>query len=416
MNLIILFLMFFNQNQDTLRLNNCYERAYESYPNSYAKNYYQSSTNLKLKNLDVNYLPQISFKGQASYQSDVPKLNLSIPNFQFPATNKDQYKIFLDLKQTLYDGGSTGSLKDVEEKQLSTDNQKLEVELYSLKQRVNDLYFSVLLVQEKKNVYELLYNDINSRIKEMESRVENGTVPKSNLYILQAQLLQTAEDIENSETDRIAALNMLGQLIGTDVNKDTYIVLPEPIITNLDITTGNRPEYKLFDYQKTQLDAYKNTVTTQSIPKINLFGQAGYGRPGLNFLDNTFQPYYTVGINFQWNPINWNSNNNQIQIYDINKKIIDKQKETFDKNLFVSLEKYKSDILKYDKLLKQDEEIITLREKIVASTHSQLLNGTITSTVYLTELNNQNQVILTYNSHKIQLVQAKINFLTTKGN
>ena len=95
--------------------------------------------------------------------------------------------------------------------------------------------------------------------------------------------------------------------------------------------------------------------------------------------------------------------------------MIDKQKETFDKNLKVSLEKYKSEIQKYESLIKKDEELITLRDKIVESTASQLLNGTITSTVYLTELNNKNQVLLTYKTHIVQLIQSKINFLTTKG-
>ena len=178
MNLIILFLMFFTPNQDTLKLNNCYEKAYDSYPNAYAKNYYRSNTNLKLKNLDVNYYPQISFKGQATYQSDVPVINISIPQFKPPELSKDRYQIFMDLKQLIYDGGTTSSLKDVEEKQLSTDNQKIEVELYALRQRVNDLYFSALLIQEKKNVTQNLYDDIKSRITEMESRVENGTIQK----------------------------------------------------------------------------------------------------------------------------------------------------------------------------------------------------------------------------------------------
>jgi outer membrane protein TolC len=232
---------------------------------------------------------------------------------------------------------------------------------------------------------------------------------------LQAQLLQTSQDLDNIETDRIATIKMLAQLIGTDLNSDTYLSLPNPVLNNLEVAAGDRPEYKLFEVQKTQLEAYKNTISSQSIPKVNLFGEAGYGRPGLNFLDNTFQPYYTVGINFQWNPINWNSNNNQMQMYEINEKIIDKQRETFDKNLYISLEKYKSDILKYEKLLQRDEDIIALRDKIVNSTQSQLQNGTITSTTFLTELNNKNQAMLLYKTHQIQLVQAKINFLTTKG-
>lgn len=415
MKLIILFLMLFNQKQDTLKLNDCYDRVYEKYPNAYQKTLYESTSGLKLKNLNVNYLPQISFKGQATYQSDVPEINISLPNFKMTEMSKDRYQLLLDVKQLIYDGGTTSTLKDVEEKQLYSDKQKIEVELYSLRQRVNDLYFSVLLLQEKKNINLVFYNDVQSKIKEMTSKVENGVLQKSNLYILQAQLLQIEQELENIETDKTASVKMLGELMEKELDKNVVLKLPSPRTDNYEIVPGDRPEYKLFEYQRNQFNAMQNTVSTRVLPKLNIFGQAGYGRPGLNYLDNTFQPFYTVGLSVSWNPINWNSNKNEIQIYEVNKKIIDRQKETFDKNLKVSLDKYKSDILKFESLLKKDEELISLREKIIESTSSQLSNGTITSTVYLTELNNKNQVLLTYKTHLIQLIQAKINFLTTKG-
>lgn len=415
MNLIILFLMLFSQKQDTLTLNECYYRVYEKYPNAYQKTLYESTSGLKLKNLDINYLPQITFKGQATYQSDVPEISIPIPTIKMPEQNKDRYQVLLDIKQLIYDGGTTSSLKNVEEKQLIADKQKIEVELYSLRQKVNDLYFTVLLLQERKNINRVYYNDIQSKIKEITSKVENGVIPKSNLYILQAQLLQIEQEIENIETDKNASLKMLSELMEKDIDKDITLNLPNPRIDNFEITPGDRPEYKLFEYQKMQLDALKSTINSKIMPKLNIFGQAGYGRPGLNILDNSFQPFYTVGINVSWNPINWNSNNNEMQIYEVNKKMIDKQKETFDKNLKMSLDKYKSEIDKYENLIKKDLDLMELRYKIVESTASQLLNGTITSTVYLTELNNKNQVQLTYKTHLVQLVQAEINFLTTKG-
>lgn len=416
MNLIILFLMLFNQKQDTLKLNECYDRVYEKYPNAYQKVIYENTSGLRLKNLDVNFLPQISFKGQATYQSEVTKLTLPIPNIKVPEMNKDRYQLTLDVKQLIWDGGTTSTMKDVEDRQLSSDKQKVEVELYGLRQKVNDLYFTVLLLQEKKNINVVYYNDVKSKITEINSKIENGVLPKNNLYILQAQLLQIEQEIESIEADKAASLKMLSELMEKEIDNDVVLGLPNPKADNFDITPGDRPEYKLFEYQKIQFNALQNSVDTRIMPKLSAFGQAGYGRPGLNMLDNTFQPYYTVGLSVSWNPINWNTNKNEIQIYEANKKLIDRQKETFDKNLKVSLEKYKSDIQKFESLMKKDEELVALREKIVETTSSQLSNGTITSTVYLTELNNKNQVILMYKTHLVQLIQAKINFLTTKGN
>jgi len=415
MKLIILFFMLFNQKQDTLKLNDCYERVYEKYPNAYQKVIYENASGLKLKNLDVNYLPQISFKGQATYQSEVTKLTIPIPTIKTPEMSKDRYQLTLDVKQLLWDGGTTVALKDVEEKQLSSDKQKIEVELYGLRQKVNDLYFAVLLLQEKKNINMVYYEDVKSKITEINSKIENGVLPKNNLYILQAQLLQIEQEIEGIDADRNASLKMLSELMEKDIEKNTVLNLPDPKGNNFEITPGDRPEYKMFELQKIQFDAMRSTVDSRIMPKLSAFGQAGYGRPGLNMLDNTFQPFYTVGLSVAWNPVNWNSNKNEIQIYEANKKLIERQKETFDKNLKVSLEKYKSDIDKYESLLKKDEELIGIRQKIVDIASSQLTNGTITSTTYLTELANKNQAALSYKTHLVQLIQAKINFLTTKG-
>jgi outer membrane protein TolC len=315
----------------------------------------------------------------------------------------------------LYDGGNTSSLKTTESKQADVDEQKVEVDLYTLKQKINDLYFSILLLQEKKKVNELLASDLKSRIAETESRIKNETVTVNNLYILQAQLLQTDQEIQNIENDKAGSLNMLSELIGAKISASTVLEKPEFQPFAYDNDFSSRPEYKLFEYQKEQLNTYTDVVNSRILPKVSAFGQGGYGRPGLNMLDNSFKPYYMVGLNLTWNPVNWNSDNNEKQIYQINRKIVDTQKETFDKNVKVSLEKYKSDIEKYEDLIKKDEQLISLRENIVAITYSQLQNGTITSTIYLTELNNKNQSQLMLETHKVQLLQAKINYLTTKG-
>ena len=413
--LLFLYISPVRSQETTFTLKDCYKTAYENYPNAKQKSYYKSINSLRLNNIGVNYLPQISFKGQVSYQSEVTQLEINNPMFQVPVLNKDQYKVSMDVRQLLFDGGNTSSLKITESKQVAVDEQKVEVDLFTLKQKINDLYFAVLLLQEKKKVNELLVSDLKSRIAETESRIKNETMTVNNLYILQAQMLQTEQEIQNIENDKLGSLKMLSELIGSKISEPSVLSKPELQQITYDNDFSSRPEYKLFDFQKDQLNSYTDVVNSRVIPKISAFGQAGFGRPGLNMLDNSFKPFYMVGLNFTWNPVNWNSDNNEKQIYQINQKIVDSQKETFDKNLKVVLEKYKSDIGKYEDLIKKDEELISLREKIVAVTYSQLQNGTITSTVYLTELNNKTQSQLMLETHKVQLLQAKINYLTTKG-
>ena len=139
---------------------------------------------MRLNNIGVNYLPQISFKGQVSYQSEVTQMEINNPMFQVPVLNKDQYKVSMDLRQLLFDGGNTSSLKITESKQVDVDEQKVEVDLFTLKQKINDLYFAVLLLQEKKKVNELLISDLKSRIAETESRIKNETMTVNNLSLI----------------------------------------------------------------------------------------------------------------------------------------------------------------------------------------------------------------------------------------
>jgi outer membrane protein TolC len=415
--ILLLFISgtYLNAQDNSISLKECYNLAYKNYPDARQIGLYESTNELRIKNLNVNYLPQITFKGQASYQSDVTKIVSSLPFVQPKEPPKDRYAVTMDVTQIIYDGGNTSSVKEVETAQMLIDQQKVEVNLYSLRSRINDLYFSAVLFQEKQKVLETLRDEIRSKIKEINSKVINEVMTVSNLYSLDAQLLQTEQDIASVKFDKTSSVKMLGELVGAGLSPETNFSLPELNDANFNENYSNRPEYKFFEFQKSQLIAFDDWTTSKIIPKISMFGQAGYGKPGLNYLDDSYKPFYMVGLNISWNPINWNTNSNEKQINSLRKNIIETQKETFDKNLKVSLEKYRSDISKFEDLILKDEEVIALREKIISSVYSQFLNGTVTSTIYVTELNNKTQSELLMQTHKIQLLQSKVNYLTAKG-
>ncbi|MCI0474142.1 MAG: TolC family protein [Ignavibacteria bacterium] len=417
---IIALLMFFagsyiSAQDNSVSLKECYNLAYKNYPEAKQTGLYSSSNELKMKNLNTNYYPQITFKGLASYQSDVPTIVSNVPFFQPPEPPKDHFQVTMDVSQLIYDGGNTSAFRDVETAQMLLDQQKVEVDLYSLRTKINDLYFSVILLQEKQKIYETLRDDILTKIKEVESKVKNEALTPSNLYSLQAQLIQTEQEISSVIFDKQAAVKMLGELIGSDISHESVFSLPETGNVVFDNKYSNRPEYRLFDLQKNQISALDEVTDSRIIPKISAFGTAGYGKPGLNILEDAYEPFYMVGLNLSWTPVNWGRNSNEKQINSIRKNIVETQRETFDKNLKVVLEKYKSDISKFDDLLVQDREVLSLREKIIASVYSQFLNGTVTSTVYITELNNKTQSELVLQTHIVQLLQSKINYLTAKG-
>ena len=376
----------------------------------------ESSSRLKVDNLGVNYLPKITLSGKASYQSDVPHLETSSPLFTFPQQSKDQYKLLLDVTQTVYDGGITGSLEDIQRNEALAEQQKVEVELYNLKQNINDLYFGVLTLQESQKQLEIQYETVKEQLDQVIVQIQNGAVAGSNRYILEAQLVSVEQQIMNIQSNIMASIKMLSQLMDEDLDTNTVFQIPRVSLPNTDIKPGDRPEYKLYNLEKNTLTSYQDKISTNMMPKINVFGQAGYGRPGLNFLDNDFKSFYMVGLNLSWSPVNWGTNGNEEQIYNINKKMIDTRKETLDKNIRMSLEKYKADISNMEGLIQKDNEIIALKDKVMLSISSQLQNGTITATDYLTELNSRTQAVINLKTHEVQLIQAKVNFLTAKGN
>ena len=238
MKLLLMFLILFSNESDTLKLDYCYEQVYEKYPLAGQKVLYESSAKLKLKNLDKNYLPQISISGQSSYQSEVPEIDIGSPLFTPPKINKDQYKIYLDVNQVIYDGGTTSSLKEIERRQLLASNQKIEVELYELRERINSLYFSVLLFQEKKEIINLKYKKVGEQLAEIESQIRNGVLPVSSRYTLEAELLKTEQELYEIESNRMASLSMLGELIERKLDENTILKLPSPVLPNLVTAPG----------------------------------------------------------------------------------------------------------------------------------------------------------------------------------
>lgn len=414
--LLLVTTLFTISSDDSLTLEYCYRQAELNHPNVKTIEYYEKNSNLKNKNLGINFLPKLTLNGQASYQSDVTELEVSTPFFTAPKMNKDMYKFTLDIRQLIYDGGFTSLREEVEFKQLDINRQKIYVELYTLKQKVNDIYFSILLLKEKYKINEVYKKDIENKILELESKIKNGAIAPGNIYPLQAQIATIEQEMNSIKDDIRGGFSMLAELLGVEISPESELAIPNPLNSKtINDEIISRPENKLFELQEIQFNVLSELSGTKLLPKISLYGQTGYGRPGLNMLKNEFEPFYMIGFNFQWNPIDWGEDKNEKQINEINKEIVRKEKETFNKNIRVTLNKLKSDIVKYEELLKKDEEIINIREKIIAVTESQLENGTITSTIYITETNNLNQAKLLQRTHYLQLIQSKINYLTTKG-
>ncbi len=413
-NLIIILFLFFGsflQAQQNITLNECYDLAEKNYPLAKQTNLLQQKSALEIDALNKVKLPKIDINAQATYQSAVTQLPISLPNVTITPLNKDQYRATLDVNQLIYNGGMIEANSKLKEVQAQTVQQQVAVNLYQLKSRINYSYMMILLWQEQNRLLLSKKNSILEKISEVKSGVRNGAILPASEQVLEAELLKLEQALTENSFQRIKELQNLASLTSTSFAENT--ILEQPIL-NLE-TNGTRPEIQFFELQQTQIEASKDVISKSNLPKLNAFGQAGYGNPGLNMLNNSFESFYIVGLKLNWNVFDWNKSKTEKEALDVAKEIISTEKETFETNNQMQLNELKSEILKMETIIKTDVQIIQLREKVLQSYDSQLRNGVITSSDYVTELNNLFDAKTNQKVHETQLQLAKINYQTIKG-
>ena len=414
---IFLFLfcgLSFAQKTDTLTLASCQQQAIENYPLIKQKDLLSAAADLRLKNLNTSYFPQLSLNGQATYQSAVTEIPKFSPLITITPSNKDQYKLTLDVNQNIWDGGQTSTQKKLEVSSLEAEKMNVDVELVKIKDRVNQLFFNILFVQQNQKIILNLQNDLQSKLTKIKAGIKNEVQLQSNADVLQAELIKTEQQLIELDNTKTIALNMLSEYLNQPIPAGTVFKLPETNV-GAGVYDNKRLEMQLFDVQMNKLEVSKKLSTTRTMPRFNAFGQGGYGRPGFNMLSNDFDFFYIVGAKLSWNISGFYQAAREKKIIDIQKNLLDVQKQTFDKNLKLSSQKDLSDITKYQQLLDKDNEIVALRQNITHASSVQLENGIITATEYVTELDAEIQAKLNIELHKLQLQMAKINYLNAMG-
>jgi len=410
----ICFLSTMGGQPDTLNLEYCYTEALKNYPLIIQKRLLENNTALKIKNYNTTYFPQISANGQMTYQSEVTTIPKILPFMTPIVMNKDQYKVTLDVNQMIWDGGTTESQKLIEESTLNADLKSVDVELSKIKERINIIFFNILLARQNENIIKNISDNLKEKLRTVEVSIKNGVLLQSNAEVLQAEILKTEQQYIEISAMKLSAIQMLKEYMNQNIPDDVVLIKPE-INTGILSYDNKRQEMELFDLQIKKIDISKKLINSKITPKMYAFGQTGYGRPGLNMLSNNFDFYYYLGAKLSWNFSALYQMKRDIEIADIQKDIIKAQKETFEKNLKISTQKEISDISKYSSLIEKDIEIIALREKVTKSASTQLESGVITASDYINELNAEKQARLNKELHEMQLILSKINYLYALG-
>ncbi|MFK7924992.1 MAG: TolC family protein [Bacteroidia bacterium] len=395
------------QSPPSLSLEDCYALAREQHPQAQQAPLIDKATAIRLDNLRRQWWPKIGLYGQATLQSEVTSLPFALPGIEIESIAKDQYKVYAEINQTLYDGGANRVQRELQTLQQSVETQALEVSLFQVREGIDQAFFGLLLLDEQLAQLDLLEKDLQTAQQKIQAAIDNGLAFNTQKDILQAERLKLKQRRIEINAGKQAFVSLLSRMTGQEIAAETRFTRPSALLEPSNSLSLNRPELALFQKQSKLISAQSQMLEVRKMPKAGLFVQAGYGRPALNFLSNDFSPYAIGGVRISWDLNAFYTQSNDLQLIDIQRQQLQVQEESFRYQIGLQSVGQTEEIRKLQALLATDQEIIDLREKIQKTAQAQLENGVLTSNDYIRELNaadqaRQNQII-----HQTQLLLAQ---------
>lgn len=394
-------------------LEQCMELARRNYPQIRQLNLIEEAAEYDIANVSKSWLPQLTISGKASYQSDVVEMPFEIPGFSFDLPH-DQYSVVGELSQTIWDGGTSKSQKELYSAGAEVQKSQLEVSVYSINDRVVQVYLGILLIDAQLRQNDILERSLERNAGQVQACIDNGTAYKADLDMVRVSMLNCEQQKEGLLSDRAAYLEMLERLTGTSL-EGQELVEPDCDAVCPDAAAVTRPELALYDAQRRQNEAQLRQLDSKILPKFSLSLQGGIGRPGLNMLDSSFQPYYTAGIRMSWDLGALYTRRDEKQKLDVQLRTIESDRETFLFNTGISALQLRSSIDKARRLLEKDGEIIALQESIRAAGEEQYRNGTISMTDLMKRIDDEYDARVAESIHRIQLLMAVYDYKNCVG-
>jgi outer membrane protein TolC len=399
--------------QPSLTLDQCLDKARANYPLVAQQDLLRRSAEYSVDNAYRGYLPSVVLTGQATYQSDVTEVPVRIPGFAPEPLSLDQYRIQAEITQTLWDGGTMARQGDVAEASSDVSTRQLDVELYKLRDRVQNLYFGVLLLTEQIAQTEMKISDLDALITSMEGAVRSGAVLASTVRTLTAERLTARQRLVQLKASRTTYRMMLARLTGMTIDTTMRLTMPMERVL---VDTIRRPELSLFHAQERLIDVRNEAIDVRALPRFTAFFTGGYGRPGLDMLKNAFSPYYVTGIRMSWPLTDLYASSAERELLSIERSTIAVQRETFLFNTALLTDQQREEIRTYASLLDLDDAIITERTAVLAASRAQLTNGVRTAHDVVRDLNDLDIARRDRSLHAIQRLMAIHAYASTTGN
>ena len=395
-------------------LEECQQAAEKNYPLIKQYGLIAKTTQLTVKNIQKGWLPQVTASAQATYQSAVTAWPESMQTMyqqmglSMKGLRKDQYKIGVDLQQTIYDGGAISSQRNIAQQEGKVQEAQTETNLYQVRRRVNEMYFSLLLLNEQIQLNEDVKALLQSSEKKLSAMVKGGTAAASDLDNVRAERLSVEQQNENLKQQKLMLQRMLSVFCGLEVN-DTQKPAPIQIASPV----NNRPEMRLYNSQLELTEAKEKALDTQLRPKLGLFAQGFYGYPGLNMFEDMMNRKWSlngiVGVKLSWNVSALYTHKNDKAKLNAQREMIENAREVFLFNNKLEEIQQNENINRYQTMMKSDDEIIVLRTNVRKAAESKLAHGIIDVISLLREINNENAAKTQQTIHEIDMLKEMYN-------
>ncbi len=402
----------------------CYALVEENYPLVRRYDLLDLTEEFTLKNAYMNYFPQISLQGSASYQTDVLQFpfDLSSYGIDMPTFSKDQYAAVIELSQVIWDGGMIAANRANIRAKADVDMAEQEINMYSLREKVNDLYFGILYLDQQIRQADIMMEELQREHKRIESCIANGVANLSDLDLIEVERITQEQNRESLASMLEAYLRVLTLMTGVRIDDSRQLVMPvsegmdrEAMLAALIDAEIRRPELELYRAQELEIDTQLDYWTAGGLPQFSLFVRGGYGRPGLNMMDNSFQPFAIGGIRMVWNISKLYSLGYGKKIVNYSKEQVNTVRETFLFNTNLQVQEQVAEIRRYFKTVEDDERIVELRENIRKSTEAAVENGTKNASDLVSEINKENMARRQLIMHQVEMMKAIYELKTIKN-
>jgi len=412
----------------TVTLDWCQEAARANYPLIRQYGLIDKAGRYSVNAAVTGFLPRLSVSGRATDQSDVTHVSVPVPGVSIPAPSTAQYQITGEISEVLWDGNSALSQRSVAEASAGADRKTLEVNLYALRDRVNQIFFAILLFDSQIVQNDLLQDELDTNYNRVQACVENGIATRTDLDEIRLEKLNALQSRTALLSGRKSYCAMLERITGEKIDSAAVFSTPADPLTagqgggsaaddsrNIPSDAGHRPEFALFDAKINVLDAQKKLVLAGIQPKVSVFLQTGYGNPALNMLSDDPSGFWAGGIRFSWPLDGFYTLRDNLGKIDTEIAGVKVQRDLFTYNQDLVSEQQRSEMEKIKAMLDDDDEIIALRSSIKTTAEKRVESGTMSVSDLLREINAESQARQMKSLREVQLLLAEYNLAFTNN-